>query len=58
MRAVLPYDAPPSIRAIIAEADPAVVEIVRLDETDREGLLRELGSAEVLLHVLPPAGGG
>jgi phosphoglycerate dehydrogenase-like enzyme len=54
MRAVLPYDAPPSIRAIIAEADPAVVEIVRLDEADREGLLRELGSAEVLLHVLAP----
>jgi len=54
MRAVLPYDAPPSIRAVVAEADPAVVEIVRLDEADRQGLLRELGSAEVLLHVLAP----
>ncbi len=54
MRAVLPYDAPPSICAIVAGADPAVVEIVRLDEADREGLMRELDSAEVLLHVLAP----
>jgi phosphoglycerate dehydrogenase-like enzyme len=54
MRAVLPYDAPPSIRAILAEADPAIVAIVRLDEADREGLARELPSAEVLLHVLMP----
>jgi phosphoglycerate dehydrogenase-like enzyme len=54
MRAVLPYDASPSIRAIVAEADPAVVEIVQLDEADRVGLMRELASAEVLLHVLAP----
>jgi phosphoglycerate dehydrogenase-like enzyme len=54
MRAVLPFDAPPSIRAILAEADPAAVEIVRLDEADRDGLARELGTAEVLLHVLAP----
>ena len=54
MKAVLPYDAPPSIRAIIAAADRSVVEIVRLDEADREGLARELSSADVFLHVLAP----
>lgn len=54
MRAVLPYDAPPSIRAIIAEADRAIVDIVRLDEADREGLARELRAAQVFLHVLTP----
>ena len=54
MKAVLPYDAPPSIRAIVAAADRSIVEIVRLDEADREGLARELRTAEVFLHVLAP----
>jgi phosphoglycerate dehydrogenase-like enzyme len=54
MKAVLPYDAPPSIRAIVAAADRSIVEIVRLDEADQEGLARELRTAEVFLHVLAP----
>jgi phosphoglycerate dehydrogenase-like enzyme len=54
MKAVLPYDASPSICAIIETADPARVEIVRLDESDRAGFLREIRTADVLLHVLAP----
>jgi phosphoglycerate dehydrogenase-like enzyme len=54
LKAVLPYDAPPSIRDIIAATDRSVVEIVRLDEGDRGGLARELVAADVLLHVLAP----
>ena len=54
MKAVLPFDAPPSIAAIVAAADRAIVEIVRLDEADREGLARELFTAQVFLHVLEP----
>jgi len=38
MRSVLPYDAPPSIRAIIAEADRATVEPdVLAEEPPRPG---------------------
>ncbi|MDQ2079082.1 2-hydroxyacid dehydrogenase [Xanthobacteraceae bacterium Astr-EGSB] len=54
MKAVLPYDASPSIRAIIAAAPTATVDIVRLDEADRDGLLGELATADVFLHVLAP----
>lgn len=54
MKAVLPYDASPSIRAILAAVDPAIVTITQLDESDRAGLAREIATADVLLHVLAP----
>ncbi len=54
MKAVLPYDASPAVRAIVDSVDRAVVDIVRLDEADQAGMARELPSAEVLLHVLAP----
>ena len=54
MKAVLPYDASPSIGSILAAVDPAVVAITQLGESDRAGLLRELATADVLLHVLSP----
>jgi phosphoglycerate dehydrogenase-like enzyme len=54
MKAVLAYDASPTVRAIIAGADRAAVEIVHLTEDDEARYLRELADAEVLLHVLAP----
>jgi phosphoglycerate dehydrogenase-like enzyme len=54
MKAVLPFDASPSIRAIVASAPRSDVAIVRLDESDRAGLIRELADADVFLHVLSP----
>jgi phosphoglycerate dehydrogenase-like enzyme len=54
MKAVLPYDASPSVRAIIAAAGGAIVRIVPLREADASGLRREIRDADVLLHVLAP----
>lgn len=54
MKAVLPYDAAPSVRAIIAAAGGAIVRIVPLREADASGLRREIRDADVLLHVLAP----
>lgn len=54
MKAVLPYDASPGVRRLIAGLDPSIVRAVVLAEADSESLRRELADAEVLLHVLAP----
>ncbi len=54
MKAVLPYNAPPSVRAIIDDVDRATVDIAHLDESDAAGFQRAIRDAEVLLHVLSP----
>jgi phosphoglycerate dehydrogenase-like enzyme len=54
MKAVLPYDAPPSVRRLLAGVEAKHLRIVRLDETDKAGLARELADAEILLHTLVP----
>jgi phosphoglycerate dehydrogenase-like enzyme len=54
VKAVLPYDASPHIRAIINSADRSVVEILQLHEGDAQGFARASHDADVLLHVLAP----
>jgi phosphoglycerate dehydrogenase-like enzyme len=54
IKAVLPYDAPPHIQAVINSADRSVVEILQLDEADAQGFARASRDADVLLHVLAP----
>lgn len=54
MKAVLPYDPPPSIGRTIAAAGAGLVRIVRVPEGDAEAARRELGDADVILHVLAP----
>jgi phosphoglycerate dehydrogenase-like enzyme len=54
MKAVLPYDASPGVRRMLAALDPALVRTVVVAESDMAGLRRELADAEVLLHVLAP----
>jgi phosphoglycerate dehydrogenase-like enzyme len=54
MKAVLPYDPPPSIGRMIAAAGAGLVRIVRVPEGDAEAVRRELGDADVMLHVLAP----
>lgn len=54
MKAVLPYDASPHVRRIIAESDRRVVDITLLAEDDADGFRAVLEHAEVLLHVLEP----
>ena len=54
LKAVLPYDASPATQAIIAGADNAVIDIVRLQEDDRTGFAHHVVDADVLLHVLAP----
>ena len=54
MKAVLPYDASPGVRRMLADLDPALVRTVVVAEADMAGLRRELADAEVLLHVLAP----
>src|SRR5688572_19099526 len=54
MKALLAYDASPTVRAIIAAADRAAVEIVHIAEDDDARYTRELADADVLLHVLAP----
>jgi phosphoglycerate dehydrogenase-like enzyme len=51
MKAVLQYRASPRLRQRIAALDfPTVI----VDETDKDTFLREMGDAEILLHVLEP----
>ncbi len=54
VKAVLPYDASPGVRRMLADLDPALVRTVVVAEADMAGLRRELADAEVLLHVLAP----
>ncbi len=54
MKAVLPYDAAPSIRPIIESTGRGIVEIIRIDEADTARFAREMQDADVLLHVLAP----
>lgn len=51
MKVVLPYDAPPGVRAIIEHSD---LGIALISETDAGHLAREMSDADVLLHVLAP----
>lgn len=51
MKAVLPYDASPAVRRVIAGAG---LKIAVVGERDSAGLKRELADAQVLLHVLAP----
>ncbi|MCA3245478.1 MAG: hypothetical protein ING29_03255, partial [Azospirillum sp.] len=46
MKAVLPYDASPGVRRLIAGLDPSIVRAVVLAEADSESLRRELADAE------------
>ena len=46
MKAVLPYDPPPVIGRLIAEAGAGVVRIVRVPEGDADAVRRELGDAD------------
>jgi phosphoglycerate dehydrogenase-like enzyme len=51
MKAVLQYRASPRLRQRMAALDfPTVI----VDETDKDTFLREMGDAEILLHVLEP----
>jgi phosphoglycerate dehydrogenase-like enzyme len=54
MKAVLPYDASPSVLRAIAAVDPSLVRTIVVAEADEAGLRRELAEADVLLHVLAP----
>jgi phosphoglycerate dehydrogenase-like enzyme len=51
MKAVLQFRASPGFRQRIAELD---VSTVVVDETDKDTFRREMGDAEILLHVLEP----
>lgn len=54
MKAVLHYDALPSVRRMIEAAKSACFHVVAVKEADHEGLAREMCDADVLLHVLAP----
>jgi phosphoglycerate dehydrogenase-like enzyme len=54
MKAVLPYDASPGVRGMVAALDPSIVRATVLPEADIDGLHRALADADVLLHVLSP----
>jgi len=54
MKAVLPYDASPRIRAILDAADRSAVAITLVAEGDAQGFARAVQDADVLLHVLAP----
>jgi phosphoglycerate dehydrogenase-like enzyme len=54
LKAVLPYDAPPSVQSVIDAADPSVVAITRVPEADSDGFMHAIADADVLLHVLAP----
>lgn len=55
MKALLHYRASPGFLSIArAHAERAGVRLAVVEETDRAGLLREIGDTEVLLHALEP----
>lgn len=54
MKAVLHTRPSTGFRALIDEARPDWLKMVYVDETDREGFMREITDAAVLLHVLEP----
>jgi phosphoglycerate dehydrogenase-like enzyme len=54
MKAVLPYDASKSVRAMVAAFDSTPLAIVQVDEGDAAAFAREIADADVLLHVLAP----
>src|SRR5262245_37986143 len=54
MKAVLHYRASPGFRRDIEAAETDQLEIVIVEESDRDRFAREMLNAEVLLHVLEP----
>ena len=54
MKAVLQYRATPGFRAAIAALENDWFHITVVDETDKQTFAREIGDADVLLHVLEP----
>jgi phosphoglycerate dehydrogenase-like enzyme len=54
MKAVLQYRAGPGFRAQIAALAPADIDVVVVDEADRDRFAREMADADILLHVLEP----
>lgn len=54
MKVLLHYRASAGFRALLQEAAPADIDLVVVDETDREALARELSDTDILLHVLEP----
>ncbi len=54
LKAVLQYRASPGFRAQLSAAAPEGLEIVVVDEADKDAFAAEMRDAEVLLHVLEP----
>jgi phosphoglycerate dehydrogenase-like enzyme len=54
MKAVLQYRASPGFRKRIAEQAPDWLDIVIVDEADKDAFSTEMRDADVLLHVLEP----
>lgn len=54
MKAVLHWRPSPGLIERLAGSVPAWLEVVTIDETDREGFSREIAAADALLHVLEP----
>ncbi|RQR51335.1 hydroxyacid dehydrogenase [Burkholderia sp. Bp9140] len=54
MKAVLHYRASTTFLSRLCEQTPGWLEIVSVDEADRDALHSELSNADVLLHVLSP----
>ncbi len=54
MKAVLHYRASPGFLRRLSQAAPDWLTIAVIEEVDTDGFAREMGDAEVLLHVLEP----
>ncbi|MGJ8537153.1 MAG: NAD(P)-dependent oxidoreductase [Parasphingopyxis sp.] len=54
MKLLLHYRASAGFLALLKEAASADIDLVVVDETDREMLVRELSDTDILLHVLEP----
>lgn len=54
MKAVLHYRASPGFRVAISETAPDWLDVVAVEEADRDGFAAEIRDADILLHVLEP----
>ena len=54
MKALMHYDASPTVRALVESVDPSVLDIALIAEDDKDGFSRAIASTEIMLHVLRP----
>ena len=54
MKALMHYDASPSVRALIETVEPSELNIALIAESDEAGFVRNIGETEIMLHVLRP----